>query len=52
MADKPDLRLVKERADDAWTLFLALQEAGFSEGQALHLMQPMLIIGTVWKRDL
>jgi hypothetical protein len=51
-SDKPDLATVQERADDAYTLFVCLKNAGFDEMQALHLMQPMLIIGTVWKREL
>jgi hypothetical protein len=50
--DKPDPLTVLERAQDVWALFCALQQAGFEKGEAIHLMQPCLIIGIPWKQEL
>ena len=50
--DKPDLQLVQERADDVYTLFLCLKNAGFDDMQAMALVSPCLVIGVVWKREL
>jgi hypothetical protein len=50
--DKPDLQAYMERAMDVFTLFCALQEAGFERGEALVMTNSMVITGVAWKREL
>jgi hypothetical protein len=49
--DQPDLQVMMGRAMEVYTLFIALQEAGFNEMQALALMQPLIITGALKKSE-
>jgi hypothetical protein len=49
MDNQPDLNTIMGRAQDVWTLFVALQEAGFERQEALLVMPPLIVAGAINK---
>jgi hypothetical protein len=47
MTDQPDLHQIMDRAREVHTWFVALQEAGFNQQEALFVMPPLIVAGAL-----